>query len=709
MRRMLRRALAAISATRLLTLASVLLAPLVLFGVPVEQRLAPTEMRPEKGSAYVSPLKRPSWPLTIAADGPGAAKKASRTRLFEDGRPLGPAHAVHRSIRRDGRGRFSHWREALYFSTSDNSDPRTNGRLYVAVRRVFLAPELLLAVLLALAIAGRRDYARWRRRLAAWWRRLAAWWRRLVAWLRRTAVPPFEDPALPSAGTGRPGSRAKALWPLVALLFSVGLVVLVLCAPVLHPDSKTYAKDINHVNAPHYPPGYPLFLRGVNAIVHNASVLLGRSPADVGFEWSLVRPAPFSNVSIYAVLVVQHALLVLAASGFAVSITRRRWLRMVTACVLCWSPPTLLAAQTILSEGLWNPLVIAAAAFGARFLAHGERPLRSLAMHFLVLCLAMLVRYPGVVFLAMLPLALVALGLSRAVRGRRIAALLLHARAAVVVGCIGLVALGVVSAAKRAVVTAYGAEPRSVVGRAGMYRLCHAYLHPFEGMSRQDLDEVVQDLERRAGDPRIRRALEIIASSDSPWVEPWNRVRAEVVEPAFPQYSREQTSAPTDRIVNEVAWLTFTSTDLRMLRSVLLRAVRFLHFGPQPSPTLRWAMDSFAGRAEREYLREGPHAGVTAARDVGKLRRAGVLFYAAKATRPWQGRLLWLGIAGLAVLAMARGRFGRRASTATGIAASAVIYAVLVAVATVYVARYSDIVIVLEACAAALLLSELAE
>ncbi len=100
---------------------------------------------------------------------------------------------------------------------------------------------------------------------------------------------------------------------------------------------------------------------------------------------------------------------------------------------------------------------------------------------------------------------------------------------------------------------------------------------------------------------------------------------------------------------------------------------------------------------------------MTAARDVGKLRHAGVLGHAARVARPWQGRLLWFGIAGLVVLAAARRRFGPRASAAAGAAATAVIYAFLMAVATVYVPRYSDIVLVLEACAAALLLSDLAE
>jgi hypothetical protein len=52
----------------------------------------------------------------------------SPLRLLEDGKPLGPAHAMHRQ---DGKGRYSHWSgNALLFSTSDNSDPNRNGREY---------------------------------------------------------------------------------------------------------------------------------------------------------------------------------------------------------------------------------------------------------------------------------------------------------------------------------------------------------------------------------------------------------------------------------------------------------------------------------------------------------------------------------------------------------------------------------------------------
>lgn len=55
---------------------------------------------------------------------------SSTLRLYENGKELGPAHTSHKDIRRYGKGRFSHWGNSLYFSSSDNTDPRRNGRRY---------------------------------------------------------------------------------------------------------------------------------------------------------------------------------------------------------------------------------------------------------------------------------------------------------------------------------------------------------------------------------------------------------------------------------------------------------------------------------------------------------------------------------------------------------------------------------------------------
>ncbi|RME59167.1 class I SAM-dependent methyltransferase [Candidatus Parcubacteria bacterium] len=66
--------------------------------------------------------------------------------VMEDGVPLpGPANAPYEEIRRVGRGRYSFWHDYVYFSTSDNSDPLINGRVYqikfVEEKRLFRFPR----------------------------------------------------------------------------------------------------------------------------------------------------------------------------------------------------------------------------------------------------------------------------------------------------------------------------------------------------------------------------------------------------------------------------------------------------------------------------------------------------------------------------------------------------------------------------------------
>jgi len=70
------------------------------------------------------------WRASLPNYLPSDTDSRSRLVLFEDGRPLGPAHAPHVDIRRLGAGRYSHWGSELYFSASDNSDPRSSGRVY---------------------------------------------------------------------------------------------------------------------------------------------------------------------------------------------------------------------------------------------------------------------------------------------------------------------------------------------------------------------------------------------------------------------------------------------------------------------------------------------------------------------------------------------------------------------------------------------------
>ena len=81
-------------------------------------------IRRERGYCFYYPLPE-AVPAGDSADG-----ASSTTLLLENARALGPGHAEHDDVRTLGRGLYSHWNRQLYFSTSDSSDPNTNGRVY---------------------------------------------------------------------------------------------------------------------------------------------------------------------------------------------------------------------------------------------------------------------------------------------------------------------------------------------------------------------------------------------------------------------------------------------------------------------------------------------------------------------------------------------------------------------------------------------------
>jgi hypothetical protein len=83
----------------------------------------------ENGVAYIAPAPM----LDNSADEATSATR-SNYLVCENGYALGPAHTTHAEVNNKGKGRFSHWKGiGFVFSTSDNSDPSTNGRAYLAV------------------------------------------------------------------------------------------------------------------------------------------------------------------------------------------------------------------------------------------------------------------------------------------------------------------------------------------------------------------------------------------------------------------------------------------------------------------------------------------------------------------------------------------------------------------------------------------------
>src|SRR5262249_39595954 len=94
-------------------------------------------------SGFVFQARTPSY-VTVASDSVEQPTR-STLRLYEDGLPLGPAHALYDRIRDRGDGAFVHWTQVIYFSASDNSDPNNNGRRYTARFPVTPPAGVLLA------------------------------------------------------------------------------------------------------------------------------------------------------------------------------------------------------------------------------------------------------------------------------------------------------------------------------------------------------------------------------------------------------------------------------------------------------------------------------------------------------------------------------------------------------------------------------------
>jgi hypothetical protein len=95
----------------------------------------------EQKHAYIAHLGTGAW---------NSMTWPSVAQLLEDGCPIGSGNILHDHIREDGSGLYSFWDSYILFSTSDNSDPKTNGRLY-EVRGPYPIPRRLLITLVGMA------------------------------------------------------------------------------------------------------------------------------------------------------------------------------------------------------------------------------------------------------------------------------------------------------------------------------------------------------------------------------------------------------------------------------------------------------------------------------------------------------------------------------------------------------------------------------
>lgn len=114
----------------------------------------PNEKIVAASGMYLIPVPVPNAYSQLAGDSTGRARSFD-AQLAENGLELGPL-STNADIAKLGRGRFSFLNGHLYFSASDNSDPRTNGRSYVLKHAYTLEPTVALgsALIFALLLAA---------------------------------------------------------------------------------------------------------------------------------------------------------------------------------------------------------------------------------------------------------------------------------------------------------------------------------------------------------------------------------------------------------------------------------------------------------------------------------------------------------------------------------------------------------------------------
>jgi hypothetical protein len=185
-----------------------------------------------------------SFPAEAVLDFSGDAWRSdySTLRLLENGKPLGPGHAPFVYVRDQGGGSYVHWGKTLFFSTSDNSDPRENGRLYTLAYPISLRPYLLVFVPVCFVL-------------------LLLWWR----FVRFREL--FQAP--PAGGLSGFVARNFALLVsglivVIPSLISIMPSLIFYFLPIMTGDSFAYASIPYQISQGHLPylwaaPGYTVF------------------------------------------------------------------------------------------------------------------------------------------------------------------------------------------------------------------------------------------------------------------------------------------------------------------------------------------------------------------------------------------------------------------------------------------------------------------
>jgi len=436
------------------------------------------EIRHVEGYAYRAPMKRRlAWPWQPVSDHQYSPRRSGLV-LRENGLLLGRAHTAYEQVSSVGGGDYMHWGQALFFSTSDQTDPRENGRRYHGTLTAAVAPRLLqqsagFGGALIVAALG------------------------IMTWLQRRRLVRFGQGAFAHLMVRLPDYALAMLIPA-----SAALSIFALLPPMWNGSDSVIWLLWQWHWIPHHPPVYPAFMALANALFDDAP--------------SIVRFAT----------AVQHAATVLAI-GYLASAFRRRWQILVVSSAVTIGAAFGLYAQGLYTEGLATAFFLLF--LGAALRLHRDGPTLSVLAALCVALLAATLTRHAYLFFAIVPVAYLGIAglFSRAVPLRA------SLRSALVM----IALIGGVTLANNVVVryacVMLDSQCTSITGRAGVYRMQDAY-----ALVPETQREVwLQTLAERSPDRLVAEAIRLMVLTPNPWTGPRDAIGLDM---AFAGHSEDR-------------------------------------------------------------------------------------------------------------------------------------------------------------------------
>jgi hypothetical protein len=435
--------------------------------------LTSSKFEPVGGFAYSYPLPRNYTPR-------GA--QAASVRLRENGIILSSYSSRETSVATVGHGIFTTSGEGrLLLSTTDNSDPRENGRLYL-IDTPLRVSKLFLPIL----------FAGWLATAGLLFSRLPAKEEAVALWCHRIQV------------AQRPIITFLGKWPTIVL--SLPSLYLLSSYPPLWKDidaNGQLLRPISELNILHFPPVYS-FLSRIPFVLITWFSEGGRQPLPSLFAQQQPPLAGF-----YLLVLIQHLLLICALTYVVTALTQSRALRCLFAVLLASTSALYTHAQCCGSEALSIPATLAVLATGLSITRRSTQT--SWIIYGFALFLAIGSRQINLLLALWLPVTLASVSLATKYRWCDTSSESKHRQAAVMALAMGIAAVGLNRGITQLLIASVHDEYRSTLGRTLSDRIA-SFL---DRLPMKERLELARDLAAKTTNPEVKLAILAQASNGS--------------------------------------------------------------------------------------------------------------------------------------------------------------------------------------------------